>query len=153
MPPWQAAVLTYRNRKGNRELFFCLKFCRKNPSALDGIWKRGAPFDGSGRDFVCFFRKFHTIHGRSYEVIHRLLITLCITFVSCGFSADEKNAFCTERLYFPFFLICVKRKGFFSTPLCIKNEMCCPYTEKIQGTVGKPKGYPQQLHLIFEKEM
>lgn len=42
-------------QKGNRELFFCLKICRKKPSCIGGTCKKGAPFDDSGRIFVLFF--------------------------------------------------------------------------------------------------
>ena len=137
MPPRQAAVLTYRIPKGKqRAVFLSENLPKKTVLHWRNLQKRGSLWR-QRLDFCPFFQLFHNFHASFQKVIHKLLITLCITFVSCGFSADEKNMVCIKRPKFPFFRDCVKQRDCFSTPLCIKNEMCCPYTGKKQGTVGK----------------
>ena len=149
MPPRQAAVLTYRIPKGKqRAVFLSENLPKKTVLHWRNLEKRGSLLR-QWQDFCPFFQLFHNFHPSFRKVIHKLLITLCITFVSCGFSADEKNMVCSKRPKFPFFRDCAKHQDCFSTPLCIKSKMCCPYTGKKQGTVGKPMGYPQHFTSDF----
>ena len=140
-------------QKGNRELFFCLKICRKKPSCIGGTCKKGAPFDGSGRIFVLFsaIPQFPRLFLESYpQAVDNPVYNFCELWIFCGW---KKYGLHQKTEISIFSGLCKISGLFFHTAVYKKWNVLSIHREKTGDCGQMKKLSTASEHRIFEKEM